>query len=119
MPFGKNFTGVAKSNTGFSTSEIDTGQIWIDGKAIFRKVVETGTIAIGSNTTAHGISNLGTVIRVMAMYQETGSSSQGSMLGVNGVANGIDVFVDNTDITVSAGGNLAATSHVILEYTKT
>ena len=49
--------GIA-SKVMFSTNEIDTGKIWIDGKHIYRKVF----VVSGSTTTfAHGITSLGDI----------------------------------------------------------
>ena len=44
----------------YSTSEIDTGMVWIDGRPIYRKVVR-GTVNMTGNSTsrlAHGIQGL-------------------------------------------------------------
>ena len=44
----------------YSTSEIDTGRVWIDGRPIYRKVVR-GTVNMTGNSTsrlAHGIQGL-------------------------------------------------------------
>lgn len=43
----------------YSSTEFDTGKKWIDGRAIYRKVI-TGniTIAVGANNIAHGISGI-------------------------------------------------------------
>ena len=44
----------------YSTSEIDTGMVWIDGRPIYRKVIR-GTVNMTGNSTsrlAHGIQGL-------------------------------------------------------------
>lgn len=54
----------------YSTNEIKTNEIWIDGKPIYRKVIEkTFTSTIGetgkahSYDIAHGISNLSVIVK--------------------------------------------------------
>ena len=55
----------------YSTEETFTGKYWIDGKKIYRKVINVGThtFSNGDNKFAHGISNLETVIDIKySMY---------------------------------------------------
>lgn len=43
----------------YSTSEVNTGKKWIDGRAIYRKVlVGNLTVAAGTNSIAHGITGI-------------------------------------------------------------
>ncbi len=45
-------------NLNYSRDEQWTGEYWIDGKKIYRKTVYA-SIAPGTNTVAHGVSNIG------------------------------------------------------------
>lgn len=47
----------------YSTTEVDTGYTWTDGSKIYKKTV-TGNLSTGEKTLSHGISNLGTVIKI-------------------------------------------------------
>lgn len=42
----------------YSTSEVDTGATWIDGKPIYKKTIDTGQIPSGSSTATFDISGL-------------------------------------------------------------
>lgn len=47
----------------FSSTEILTGSVWIDGKPIYRKVLDTGALPdTDTSDVAHGIVGIGTVV---------------------------------------------------------
>ena len=46
------------SDLDYSTEEQLTGRRWIDGKPIYQKTIELGTLPIGPSTIAHNIDNL-------------------------------------------------------------
>lgn len=46
----------------YSTTETPVGT-WVDGKIIYRKVLQSNQVTGASVTVAHGISNLGAVIK--------------------------------------------------------
>ena len=49
----------------YSTNEVDTGFTWIDGKHIYKKTIDFGTLPNATiKNVAHGISNLGKVIKI-------------------------------------------------------
>jgi hypothetical protein len=60
VPTRKNVKDYVDQANTYSTSEVDTGKKWTDGRAIYRKVVNTTFTASNSNSIAiaHGISGL-------------------------------------------------------------
>lgn len=65
--------GIKSGIPGYSTSEIPTGQTWIDGKPIYRKVLAFTSITNGSNNDmAIGASGvIGTIIRFWGLGYNT------------------------------------------------
>ena len=118
---------------GYSTSEIDTGKVWIDGKKIYRKVLTSTTPATGNETypsntendtiyigsTCNTILNISGYIQyannVSGMVNVPTSSSQWVLLWGRGNAhstmpNSLGIAVGTTAV------NLPIT--IIVEYTK-
>ena len=102
----------------YSTTETVVGT-WVDGKPIYRKVVQSNAHITGSGAIAHNIQNLGTVVNFEGWYIKDGayftlpySHSNTRYL--------IGVFINTTDINFRCG-DLADfdASYFILEYTKT
>ena len=108
----------------YSTSEINTHQKWIDGKDIYRKVVDLGNLP---NTTTKeviaGLTNVDTVIKLDTMSFDTlGYMSLPYV--VLSSDNGFNISVGYTlatdKIWIRTGTNRSAwTGFAILEYTKT
>lgn len=107
----------------FDTKETNTRQRWINGKQIYRKVINTGTLPNATTTnTAHSISDLDDIVR---MYGWGYRSSTGSRIPLpfadkDSADGGVQLDVDGTNVNLSAGVNWSAytESYVILEYTK-
>ena len=104
----------------YDTDETDTGKKWIDGSAIYRKVIDIGDIeAATASTTAHEISNLGIVIdyKLIAitdsafMYPIIASSASYVR----------QVVINDTNVVIKSATNAPALTDVyaIIEYTKT
>ena len=107
----------------YSTSEQVIGT-WIDGKTLYRKVVNFGALPNATTTTvAHGISNLGVVtdIKGIATNSATGKRFPLPYSSTTLVDNNIDFSCNNTDITITTGVDRTGLDicYVILEYTKT
>lgn len=114
-------TKLASSFSDYSTTEQNTGRLWIDGKTIYRKEINLGSL---TDTTPkhvpHGIANLSTVVSL------TGFVTNGSVFlplplaRYNNFASQIGLFVNMTDIVVEPGNDRTAyTGYVVIEYTKT
>lgn len=114
-----------KASLNFSTSETNTGQTWINGKTIYRRVFEFGSVgvsgSISSATIDTGLTNI-TVVRIDCIgYDESGRMIPVPFASTSGEEYIRDVFMQadgkilvrcNTDCNLKGGG------HVILEYVK-
>lgn len=108
------------NNQRYSTDEIDTGKTWIDGKKIYRKVVDCGALPNNTQKTVnHGISNLGEVTSIVGMskYLSAGISIPLPYVG----ANNVYLYVSATGVVITTTSDLSAytATKVIIEYTKT
>ena len=108
----------------YSTSEVNTGFTWIDGKPIYKKTVNFGALPNAtSKTVAHGISSLNWVINV----ESVGKRSDGVFCPTPLVPPGgsaLDRYgffeLDATNIVFYTGYNYSSTSaYVTIWYTKT
>ena len=96
----------------YSTDEVKTNKIWIDGKPIYRKVVNMGNLVNNSSkNVAHNLSNF--VIRTI-----NGSATNGSVhIGISGFND--EVYIDKTNVIWNTKANRSSfTAYVVLEYTK-
>lgn len=106
----------------YSTTEIDTGATWIDGKPIYKKTVDTGALP---NTTgkniAHGIANFGDLVKIEGGAIQPGVSWLPLPYSDITTAGVVGVFLNNTNIYIFAGNNRSnlTKSYVTLYYTKT
>lgn len=112
----------------YSTDEQDTGQKWIDGRPIYRKVVR-GTVNMTGNSTsklAHGIQGLTNSWELIGYY---GNMRLGGTLSNNPVKQALPYVenthqsgitsIDATHVTISGSypwGNSEVS--VVLEYVK-
>ena len=108
-------------NNSYSTEEQKTGGTWIDGKPIYRKVIDIG--ALPNNTTkfvAHNISNLGKVIHIYG-YSYGGDFLPLPYTSANSIAYSVQIYADSTNIGIRTGADRSSysSSYVVLEYTKT
>lgn len=98
---------VNNANT-YSTSEVNTGKTWIDGKDIYRKVIQ-----LTQQSQAHNISNLSQVVNYTAILPNYDY----------GVGNNVsyDVVVQSSTVWLKnrALDNISNGITLIVEYTKT
>lgn len=112
---------MASAFTDYSTTEQNTGRLWIDGKTIYRKEINLGSLPNAiPGSVAHGIANLNTVVSL------TGFATNGTVFlplplaRYNNFASQIGLYADKTNIVVEPGNDRTAfTGYVIMEYTKT
>lgn len=105
----------------YSTSEVDTGTTWVDGKTIYKKTVDFGALPNATTkTVAHGISNLYRVIKYECIAYNSGSSSNTPVPLVSAVGNNSTIDINATNIVMSAGVDRSAFDecYVTLYYTK-
>lgn len=107
----------------YSQNEIDTGKIWIDGKKIFRKVVDCGYL-LNKNvkTVEHNIKNIDTIVKINSIGYENNQN----YLPIPYVHNitqgqgGITLYINKTNIVLRTYGDRTEVKVLVtLEYTKT
>lgn len=103
----------------YSTNEINTGEVWINNKPIYRKVFYSAT-NWENNSIIGTVSNVDTVIKLNSIAKVTGAN-----VYCSDYTNGEDVNLaafskDTNQLMVTRGGffNNSEESHVIIEYTK-
>ena len=109
-----------KLGLSYSTSEQATGKTWIDGKPIYRKVVEKTTVSSGStNAVNHDISNFGELVLADG-YLKAGSNYYLLSRPAAGNLNFyVELIVNSTQVQFKAGNDANFDKGVaIIEYTK-
>ena len=104
----------------YSANEVKTGGKWIDGKPIYRKVVNFG--ALPNATTkkvAHGVNNIGDITHIYGV-----AHSSAKMTIPLPYARGIPIILyatqDDVAIEISTNDYIEFTrSEITIEYTKT
>lgn len=112
----------AQKSLVYSQNETDTGKIWIDGKKIYRKVINCG--ALPNNSLKNIPLNIVNIEEVINLTVTASSERDNLVLSlpfcnINGDI--VTVYRQNNDIVL--GSNLDVSyyekSFAILEYTKT
>ena len=110
----------------YASAESDTGAVWLDGKAIYRRTVTFGAVAAGGEASASlGLgTNLGTVVslRGMAVMADANyviplpmAQQTDNLAYWIGVGNAMTSPV----VTLAAGSGAGISSaFVVIEYTK-
>ena len=107
----------------YSTTETRVGT-WIDGKPVYRKVVDCGALPNASTKNiAHGISNLNTVTSFQAIAKSPSSNAWLPIPATSpaNVIYHVSIYMTNTNIVINTGDNKTAytQTYAIIEYTKT
>lgn len=111
----------------YSSTETLTGNVWVDGRPVYRKVIRTNvTLVSGTANVVHGISGLTTsweVVRITTGIKITGANNVGTQISTwhrESAGNWVMVTdLDTTNITVT--GSFAWGSSwltVVMEYVK-
>lgn len=109
----------------YSTSEVDTGKTWIDGKKIYRKVVNLGSLPKNTiKTTAHGITNADRFVDIRAIAYVSNSNTHLPIPYVHSgsnMADSLGIYVNATNVAISSPNYDFSlySGYAILEYTKT
>lgn len=105
-----------------STSEVDTGMKWIDGRTIYQKTFAMGGLKVASKTTVpHGIKNLDMVINIHGIAKE---DSIGATINLPHAADQqaytVTVYADNNSINIQTYADQSGykTSFVTIQYVK-
>ena len=111
-----NVKDYVDSSNSYSTEEIKTGGTWIDGKPIYRKVVNVGTLPDKtSKNVQHNIQNLDKVLEIKLVANDGISSIVCNFGGKE-----MGVYIDAANVIITSGDNFTGYSgYAIIEYTKT
>ena len=114
----------AKIGNVFSTDEVKTNDIWIDGKQIYRKVLNVSSLP---NSTVlpiyHEISNMKEVVRLYGMAYYSGDAEGGGVTipytDSSNVNNSIEIRANLTSILIITKSNKSSMrGTIVIEYTK-
>ena len=115
----ENVLATINENNSYSTTEQPTGAKWIDGKPIYRKVIDFG--ALPNNDTkyvAHNIANIDNITDISIIAKNT-SEFLILATGKNSVTD-FNTWITTTNINIHTDSNRTSFSaYVTLEYTKT
>lgn len=107
----------------YSTTEQLTGDTWIDGKPIYRKVVDLpGLPNNTSKSFAHGISDIDNIVKLEGQVYITANKQPVAPLNATRsfAANGIGAYVTLVSVVVETGTDRTSMSaYAVIEYTKT
>ena len=104
----------------YSTDEVETGMYWIDGKPIYRKVIDCGPLPLSTTkTVSHGVASLGAVVNINGISTNPTGSIPIPYLSISGTTNVI-LYSTSTDIIIGTNSDLSSftDTKVIFEYTK-
>ena len=107
----------------YSTEEVKTNKVWIDGKPIYRKVVNFGTLPDNAHKTVpHGISNVENFISITGWAKDPSTDINFNLPFVSPNSDYcVSLIVSGNNIDVQTGRNRTnyTICYTILEYTKT
>lgn len=102
----------------YSTEEIKTNKVWIDGKPIYRKVINIGNVSKSEVQTSVNVSNLNKVIHISGGgYMSNGNYLEWSFSNINGFVSCYFQAANNK--LISYAQYELFNSFAIIEYTKT
>ena len=110
-----------EDNNIYSTDEIVVGT-WIDGKPLYRKVVDLGTFPNNAEkTVAHNIANIDVITKIYTFGRlSNGLTISLGYYDVTAPANSITIMCNKTNVAITTKNDRSAyTGYTILEYTKT
>ena len=113
--------GETGSEENYSTDEVNTGKKWIDGKPIYRKVVDCGLWPNNtSKSVPHNINNLETVIDLYGFTKNSDNANYFPAVHTNTTTFLNGVYINGANIVLVTTWNASIYSgFVIIEYTKT
>ena len=109
-------------NLNYETSEVKTGEVWIDGKPIYRKVFQVSAIQSKAVTINHNISNANIVwVDTSHSFLLVGNNTYSLPRIGNSINQCVGVQATRSTFTISAGSDASFSGGAIvtLLYTKT
>ena len=115
--------GYVDNSNSYSTDEVKTGGKWIDGKPIYRKVVNFGALP---NATIKGITfdniNADTFVKIEGVAMSNNDAITIPFTDTSMATQSIAIFVNSTSISISTGTVNRSDynkCYITIEYTKT
>ena len=107
----------------FSTDEIETGEVWIDGEKIYRKTVHVGKVVSGKQSVAnHGISNIKEIwidLSNSFLKAENGNTYVIPRVSYLGLNQSVEAIATKTQIILNPGSDANFDDcYVTIRYTK-
>ena len=103
----------------YSTNEVLTNKIWIDGRPVYRKVY-TGTITSISGLEIGSISNFGNLVHIEGWSNQNGYITSLLQYWDENLKSILQVGYQNGKVYLNTGGSFLNTDYtIIMEYTKT
>ena len=104
----------------YSTSEVKTNKVWVDGKPIYRKCIANGVSATnGTKFSLSSISNLETLTNIISkIVRSTGAQIFGNYYDGTSNKFTLQYYSNNNEINTWAGSE-TYTVTIFVEYTKT
>lgn len=110
----------------YSTTEVNTGTTWVDGSPIYKKTINFGSLPdSASKNVAHGISNLGWVVKTEAISANTGKTSfiEIPFASRQLATDSIELEITTANVTITTASSWWASNnpycYVTIYYTKT
>ena len=116
-----NENGEAGAKDVYSTSETKTNKVWIDGKPIYRKVVDFGALPNATNKLVnHDIANLDRAVSIYGQAQSSSGNLHPLPYASPTASQSIELYAGTIGVVIVTGSDRSnLTGYVVIEYTKT
>lgn len=123
-----NNATILQGNTTYSLNETDTGKTWIDGKPIYRKVIDFGTLP--NTSEKHVNLNINNLEKIIFLYGLAYNTQNGNYFPMPNGSISLTPYLMDLAIADGTGYTNALrirtqndrsmfTAYIIVEYTKT
>lgn len=113
---------ITNTNT-YSTEEVNTGKKWIDGKDIYRKVIELSNIPASTTEYSYNVENIDKIVNAQASWYDTlDKATFVTNLRYDGTGAYIRFIYLKSKFKIETKYNWSERTsdvYVIIEYTKT
>lgn len=108
----------------YSLEEVDTGGTWIDGKRIYRKVMEVGAKTANNQNVDVSACDIETYVTIRGMFYEKENYANGYVFPAPAATSNTDYIVqiesiDRATVKITSTSRSWASGFLIIEYTKT
>ena len=123
-----NNATILQGNTTYSLTETDTGKTWINGKPIYRKVIDFGNLP--NTSEKHVNLNINNLEKIIFLYGLTYNTQNGNYFPIPNGSISLTPYLIDMAIANGSGYTNALrirtqndrtmfTAYIIIEYTKT